>query len=207
VIPTGCCCVVVLLWRRRQRSRQLHMTRRRRCARQNWRGATFRRQARSPRTSRMTFHTSTRATRRSLARRRRSSLAHRRTTTLARPWSMVGSPAAEATGPGVTLSGDAVVREAVEAETHQVWRYGAVAFGCRSLRTASLMMTLDNLESIDVNIGRLNEAADMPGTDGPRHRCTRTLAVGCGPRRRCAGTRAACKGGFPRPLGALVLHR
>jgi hypothetical protein len=68
---------------------------------------------------------------------------------------MTGPPSAEATRPGATLSGDVVVREAVEAETHKIRRDGAVAFGRRSPRTASLMTTLDDLESIDVNVGPL----------------------------------------------------
>jgi hypothetical protein len=47
------------------------------------------------------------------------------------------------------------MREAVEAETHKIRQDRAVVFGHRSPRTASLTMTLDDLESIGVDVGPL----------------------------------------------------
>jgi hypothetical protein len=74
---------------------------------------------------------------------------------------MAGIPVAQAAGRGATLSGDVVGREAVEAETHKLWRDGAMAFGCHTPRTASLTTTRDHLESISIDIG--------PSTGLPSH--------------------------------------
>jgi G:T-mismatch repair DNA endonuclease (very short patch repair protein) len=64
-----------------------------------------------------------------------------------------GAPVAEAAGWRVTLSSDVIVREAVEAETRKLRWEGAVAFGCRFPRTASVATTLDSLETIGVDVG------------------------------------------------------
>jgi hypothetical protein len=66
---------------------------------------------------------------------------------------MAGIPATQAAGRGATLSGDVVLREAVEAETHKLRQDGAVAFGCRTSRTAPATTTHDYLESISVDVG------------------------------------------------------
>jgi hypothetical protein len=66
---------------------------------------------------------------------------------------MAGTPAAEVAGRGATLSGDVVVRKAVEAGTYKLRQDGAVAFGNRSPQTSPVTMTLDNLESIGVDVG------------------------------------------------------
>jgi len=66
---------------------------------------------------------------------------------------MVGTPAAEAAGRGATLSGDVVVREAVEAETHERRQDGAVAFGGRSPKAARATMAFSDLEPIGVDVG------------------------------------------------------
>jgi hypothetical protein len=74
-------------------------------------------------------------------------------TTLASPGQMVGTLAAEAAGRVATLSGDVVVREAVEAETDKLQQDGVVASGCHFPQVVTVMMTHDSLETIDVDDG------------------------------------------------------
>jgi hypothetical protein len=68
---------------------------------------------------------------------------------------MAGTLVAEAAGQRATLSDDVVVHEAVEAETHQLRRDGAVALGCCLPRVALEVTTLDSLETIGVDVGPL----------------------------------------------------
>jgi hypothetical protein len=86
---------------------------------------------------------------------------------------MASTPATEAAGRGATLSGDVVVRETVEAETHKLRRDRAVAFGCHIPRVAPLTTTHDSLESMSVDVG---PSMELPGRVRHQHRTPRAEA-------------------------------
>jgi hypothetical protein len=75
------------------------------------------------------------------------------------------------------LSGYAVVRKVVEAETHKHRQGGAVVFWGRSPQAAPAMMALYDLKPIDVDVGPLSGPMRgpcmLPGR--VRHRCPAPL--------------------------------
>jgi hypothetical protein len=87
--------------------------------------------------------------------------------TLARRCPMAGTPATEAARPVVTLSGDVVVGEAIEAATHKLRRDGTTAFGCRFRRPASKATTHDQLETIGVDVGSVTWPLSRVGNQRP----------------------------------------
>jgi hypothetical protein len=74
---------------------------------------------------------------------------------LAHPCPVAGTPATKAARWGVTLSGNVVVREAVEAETHKLLRNRAVAFGCHHPWAALVTTAHDGQETLGVDVGPL----------------------------------------------------
>jgi hypothetical protein len=68
---------------------------------------------------------------------------------------MAGTPAMKAARRGVTLSGDVVMHEEVEAETHKLLWNRMVAFGWRHPWAALVTMAHDGLETIGINVGPL----------------------------------------------------
>jgi hypothetical protein len=87
---------------------------------------------------------------------------------------MAGTPATEAARQRATLSGDVVVREAVEAATHKLRRDWTVTFGCRVPGLAYTATTLDSLEAISVDDG---STARLPRHITHRHPTPRSKVL------------------------------